>query len=394
MLDIVEQNLAEPRGRAIEGGGEAGSGRFFEDFRNWTRIAGYEEVIRGSRLGEVAAPVEMGSQKAPSASRPPPRSRSRARRSARPGTRTSRSTTSTGPTPSRSGSRSTRGRARDAPTRRPVAREPHVVHAAQLLRRARARVLGRHVRGGPDVEADRDARTILGWALEPGDAVAFNMLTLHAAAGRATAGGRSRSGSSATTRASPCARMRRARRSPSWRGCSPTAMSWSIRSSRGSLEQGVMSRHAKINLLELKDPIDGRVDGIEGRFGRGPMGASDIGVSHWRYAPNFRSPMGHKHREQEEAYLVVSRVGRDPVRRRGQRAAALGPGAGLAGGRPCLRGRTGRDGHRRRRRTEAGGRRRRNGARDLAGLVRGRGFFAPVRKRGSGKTGSTNMFFA
>ena len=66
-----------------------------------------------------------------------------------------------------------------------------------------------------------------------------------------------------------------------------------------------MSRHAKINLLELKDSVDGRVDGIEGRFGRGPMGASDIGVSHWRYAPNFRSPMGHKHREQEEAYLVV-----------------------------------------------------------------------------------------
>ena len=35
----------------------------------------------------------------------------------------------------------------------------------------------------PDVEADRAAHTILGWALEPGDAVAFNMLTLHAAAG-------------------------------------------------------------------------------------------------------------------------------------------------------------------------------------------------------------------
>jgi len=35
----------------------------------------------------------------------------------------------------------------------------------------------------PDVEADRDAYEILGWPLEPGDAVAFNMLTLHAAAG-------------------------------------------------------------------------------------------------------------------------------------------------------------------------------------------------------------------
>ena len=53
----------------------------------------------------------------------------------------------------------------------------------------------------------------------------------------------------------------------------------------------------------------GRADGLEGRFGRGPMGATDIGVSHWRYAPGFRSPMGHKHREQEEAYLVISGSG-------------------------------------------------------------------------------------
>ena len=35
----------------------------------------------------------------------------------------------------------------------------------------------------PDIEADRAAHTILGWALEPGDVVAFHMLALHAAAG-------------------------------------------------------------------------------------------------------------------------------------------------------------------------------------------------------------------
>ncbi len=33
----------------------------------------------------------------------------------------------------------------------------------------------------PDIEADRDAFPILGWQMQPGDAVAFNMLTLHAA---------------------------------------------------------------------------------------------------------------------------------------------------------------------------------------------------------------------
>jgi ectoine hydroxylase-related dioxygenase (phytanoyl-CoA dioxygenase family) len=38
----------------------------------------------------------------------------------------------------------------------------------------------------PDVEADRDRWPIVGWALEPGDAVAFDMLTLHAAGGSPT----------------------------------------------------------------------------------------------------------------------------------------------------------------------------------------------------------------
>jgi len=71
-----------------------------------------------------------------------------------------------------------------------------------------------------------------------------------------------------------------------------------------------MSDYAIVNLLELDNSIAGRVEGMEGRFGRGPLGARDIGVSHWRYAPNFRSPAGHSHREQEEAYVVVAGYGR------------------------------------------------------------------------------------
>jgi ectoine hydroxylase-related dioxygenase (phytanoyl-CoA dioxygenase family) len=35
----------------------------------------------------------------------------------------------------------------------------------------------------PDIEADRAAHPILGWALEPGDAVCFHMLTLHGSRG-------------------------------------------------------------------------------------------------------------------------------------------------------------------------------------------------------------------
>ena len=33
-------------------------------------------------------------------------------------------------------------------------------------------------------------------------------------------------------------------------------------------------------------------------------------MSHWRYAPDFQSPFGHRHREQEEAYVVISGSGR------------------------------------------------------------------------------------
>ena len=68
-----------------------------------------------------------------------------------------------------------------------------------------------------------------------------------------------------------------------------------------------MSKHAHLNLMEVKNSLEGRVEGLEGRFGRGPP--RDIGVSHWRYAPGFRAQGGHRHREQEEAYLVVSGSG-------------------------------------------------------------------------------------
>ena len=70
-----------------------------------------------------------------------------------------------------------------------------------------------------------------------------------------------------------------------------------------------MSRHAHVNLLEVKDSVAGRAEGVEGRFGRGPMGARDIGVRLFRYAPNVRASVGHRHRVQEEAYVVVAGSG-------------------------------------------------------------------------------------
>jgi mannose-6-phosphate isomerase-like protein (cupin superfamily) len=70
-----------------------------------------------------------------------------------------------------------------------------------------------------------------------------------------------------------------------------------------------MTAFAKVNLLDLDDAVQGRLDGLEGRFGRGPLGARDVGVSHWRYAPGLRGG-SHTHTEQEEVYVVVAGSGR------------------------------------------------------------------------------------
>jgi len=71
-----------------------------------------------------------------------------------------------------------------------------------------------------------------------------------------------------------------------------------------------MSRFATVNLLEVEDAVGDRAPGIEGRFGRKHLDSRDLGISHFRYAPNLRSPLGHSHREQEEAYVVVAGSGK------------------------------------------------------------------------------------
>lgn len=71
-----------------------------------------------------------------------------------------------------------------------------------------------------------------------------------------------------------------------------------------------MPNYTKLNLLELENFVGDREPRIEGRFGRTKLEARDIGVSHWRYSAGFRAGTGHRHREQEEAYVVVSGSGR------------------------------------------------------------------------------------
>jgi mannose-6-phosphate isomerase-like protein (cupin superfamily) len=65
-----------------------------------------------------------------------------------------------------------------------------------------------------------------------------------------------------------------------------------------------------MNLLEVDNSAADHGSGLEARFARKHLDSDHLGVSYFRYDSNFRTPFGHRHREQEEAYVVVSGSGR------------------------------------------------------------------------------------
>jgi quercetin dioxygenase-like cupin family protein len=62
------------------------------------------------------------------------------------------------------------------------------------------------------------------------------------------------------------------------------------------------------NLMEVEDAFEGAE--VEARFARKHLESEHLGVSYFRYAPGFRAEEGHRHKEQEEAYVVVGGSGR------------------------------------------------------------------------------------
>ena len=68
-----------------------------------------------------------------------------------------------------------------------------------------------------------------------------------------------------------------------------------------------LSGFTKINLEEVEAGDSGEV---EARFARPHLNSEHLGLSLFRYGPNYRSRIGHSHREQEEVYLVISGSGR------------------------------------------------------------------------------------
>jgi mannose-6-phosphate isomerase-like protein (cupin superfamily) len=70
-----------------------------------------------------------------------------------------------------------------------------------------------------------------------------------------------------------------------------------------------MADYTRVNLKEDVDdqaPNFGLAPNLEARMARVPLELEHSGLSYQRLAPNFRVPFGHKHKTQEEVYVVVS----------------------------------------------------------------------------------------
>jgi mannose-6-phosphate isomerase-like protein (cupin superfamily) len=64
------------------------------------------------------------------------------------------------------------------------------------------------------------------------------------------------------------------------------------------------------NMMEIENSVGERAPDLDARFARSHIDSEHLGISYFRYGPGFRSPFGHSHREQEEAYVVTAGSGR------------------------------------------------------------------------------------
>ena len=178
----IDRNRADP-GPLAQGHGADNS--FFEDFCNWERIGEYEEVIRDAGLGELAAEL-MGSEtarlfhdhvlvKEAGSAEPSPWHQDQ-------------------PYYCVDGSQNVSFWIPVDPVTRENTLEfvggsqaAGTWYMPRTFLTQTALVFDEgELEEVPDVDADRSAHEILGWELEPGDAVAFHMLTLHQAGGSPT----------------------------------------------------------------------------------------------------------------------------------------------------------------------------------------------------------------
>jgi quercetin dioxygenase-like cupin family protein len=69
-----------------------------------------------------------------------------------------------------------------------------------------------------------------------------------------------------------------------------------------------MPHQTVVNLKRVEDAAEkfGMPPGLEARFARTALGLEKSGVSVFEADPDYQMPWGHRHRDQEEVYLVLS----------------------------------------------------------------------------------------
>lgn len=179
----VEENIAAPSARERTYHPEDGSAPFFQDFCNWDRIDGYRALVRHSPMAEIAARL-MGSNtarifhdhvlvKEPGNSIATPWHQDQPYYLVE-GTQSVSFWVPLDPVP--------RGRTIE------FVAGSHVRGKTYRAERFDGTNLyeGDTSERVPDIEAEKTAREIRGWAVEPGDAVVFNFRCLHGAPANAS----------------------------------------------------------------------------------------------------------------------------------------------------------------------------------------------------------------
>ena len=177
----IDANLAAPSPRAIVASRPDDPGFFIEDFCNWEGNADYRRVIFDSALAEAAARL-MGSRSV--------RLYHDHMLTKEPGTRQKTPWHQDQPYYNVDGFQNVSFWIPVDPVARPSTLEfvagshrgPWLMPRTFMTNQARWFPEG-SLAELPDIDGTRDQQHILGWALQPGDVVAFHMLALHAAGG-------------------------------------------------------------------------------------------------------------------------------------------------------------------------------------------------------------------
>jgi len=189
LRDGVERNIAEPGPVATEHTLNDGRGRFFEDYCNWQRIPEYRAFVMDSPAAEIAARLTGSSRvqifhehllvKEPGTGKATPWHHDMPYYCVR-GDQNVSFWLALDPVPLAVAPTFVAGSHRWGRLYYPRLFDDGSDYA----------FAGPGYETVPDIEAERDRHRILAWAMQPGDALAFHFLTLHAAPGNETGGRR------------------------------------------------------------------------------------------------------------------------------------------------------------------------------------------------------------